>query len=133
MYPEHLGVTIRFSVDMKNTDSLGYSIAQRLLSIYEYSSLERFYHPSLDVLSANYGEMLDWLEKTSPEAENASLERASILLERQKKWCIDNQVFFTPFLTINGVSFPDQYDISDLQLVLNDLIDFQNGELQFAV
>lgn len=130
-FPEHVGLTIRFSADTKNTDSLGYRIAKQLTALYEKIPKKQV-APVLDILRGSQKEMLNWLEE-SPKVEELTLEKADMLLEKQKEWCTKNQIFFTPYVLINGAPLPKQYDISDLPLVLSDFIDLQNMELQLAV
>ena len=43
------------------------------------------------------------------------------ILKRERNWCIENNINFTPELLINGQSFPKEYDRSDLVYFIEDL------------
>lgn len=132
-FPENYGLTIRFSVDTKNTQSLGYRVALRLVMIYQVSS-NLDIKSTLNILSKDKTALEKWLKDDNFSADsNLNVLSAKKLLIEEKEWCVNNGVFFTPFILINNIPFPEQYDISDLPLVLSDLVDYYDGELQIAV
>ena len=42
-------------------------------------------------------------------------------LEREKEWCKENTINFTPEILINGRSFPKEYNRSDLIFFIEEL------------
>ena len=45
------------------------------------------------------------------------------LLETQQKWCHKNNINFTPAVYINGRQFPKEYNKSDINYFIEDLIE----------
>jgi len=46
-------------------------------------------------------------------------------LKNEKRWCIENNINFTPELLINGNTYPKEYDRNDLLFFMEDLIEEQ--------
>jgi len=130
-YPDSIGLTIRFSVDITKPDSVGYRVAEQLISIYRTPSMEDI-DSVLDILTADSKSLTKWL--TTFDRKNIQeLDTIDELLIKQKEWCNVNRIYFTPLTLINGVPFPKQYDVEDLLLVLSDLVDYNDGKLKMAI
>lgn len=45
------------------------------------------------------------------------------ILKAHKDWCIENSMYFTPCILINGYEYPSIYEIADLPFFLDELLD----------
>ncbi len=114
---DNVALTIRFNVDAKFPQSLGFKVAHRLSELFEsdrnccYDAL----HEAFDV-STN---LKSWLEKWSEAQERFPKS----LLEQQQKWCLENGIDFTPALFINGQKYPDEYERKELAFFIDELVE----------
>ena len=60
-----------------------------------------------------------WLEKWKVDVTDENF----IELEKEKEWCNANNINFTPEILINGRAFPKEYDRTDLQYFIDDIIE----------
>ena len=44
-------------------------------------------------------------------------------LVKQNDWCMQNNINFTPEILLNGKSFPNEYNRSDLINFIDDIVD----------
>jgi hypothetical protein len=76
----------------------------------------------------------NWLKKWGECNEK---EKYVSILEREKLWCTEQSINFTPEILINGQSFPKEYDRIDLIYFIEDLyedviqLEKQNENSQF--
>ncbi len=115
-YSEGIAITIRFNVSTDAIESDIVKITLRLLEIY----IESGASICLEAMHDIYGEMttVPWLEKWgSCEKPDQYFQ----ILNKQSEWCLNNKLNFTPEILINGRSFPDEYDRSDLIYFIEDL------------
>lgn len=112
-------VTIRFNVQPNDKDSLGTKIALKLIELYKSKSQE----DCLLALSEIYGKIdaNTWLQNWG---ETSDVECITVL-EKEKEWCTNNKINFTPAIIINGKEFPKEYDRTDLLYFIDDLIEEQ--------
>ena len=110
-------ILIRFNVNTDTSDSDVLKITTRLLEIYTTNKKNCF-----DAMTDIYNGMAvkSWLQKWEHCKEK---ERFETILKEEKKWCIKNNINFTPELLINGKSYPKEYDKSHLHYFIEDLIE----------
>ncbi len=107
---------IRFNVsDDKN--NIANQVATRLLEVYSES--EKRCKEALHEVYKSDADLNKWLDKWGECNNNAFNDT----LQLQKKWCHKNSINFTPALYINGKQFPKEYNRSDLNYFIEDLIE----------
>jgi len=114
---KNLKITIRFSVPQDDTN-ISYKVAQRLLEIYNLDSIKTC-ERALKEAYAKDVNLEQWLIKWEQEGNTEFADT----LKKQKKWCTENNINFTPALILNGKQFPKEYNRSDLVYFLDDLIE----------
>lgn len=110
-------ITIRFNINTNSSNSFSARICSRLLEIFHLSGENK----CMEALDDIYGDMTPtkWVQKWG-ETENGKY--SAILLE-ERKWCLDNNVDFTPEIFVNGKEFPREYERTDLLFFIEDLIE----------
>jgi hypothetical protein len=111
-------VRIRFNMTPDDPNDLSAKMASSLLNIYH--SRDRF--TAIKALNEAYSEMTPekWLTKWGDyKLKNEWMEELGI----ERKWCLDNQINFTPEILVNGRPFPKEYDRSDLKNFTGELIE----------
>ena len=118
--PDDVSVTIRFNV-ASNQDMVANKVANRILEIYNNESIEDCKKALHEVYKSD-ANLDKWLVKWG-EASNDSYRK---VLDIQQKWCHHNNINFTPALLINGKQYPKEYNRSDLNYFIEDLIELEN-------
>jgi len=60
-----------------------------------------------------------WLEKWH---DTDSHDFFDSILVKQREWCMNNQINFTPALFINGKKYPSEYEFEHLRFFIEDLV-----------
>ena len=115
-YSKDVMLQIRFNSNPNDIDSKSTRVVTRLLELYQINGLEFCMHAMHSIYN-NQDEKL-WLEQFG---ECSDLDYYCSILDEQYTWCVDNNINFTPEILINGKSYPNQYDRSDLILFIEDL------------
>lgn len=116
-YGKQIQVCIRFNVNTTTPGNLSVRAAARLLEIYH----TRGEQIGLQALHEIYGGMdtetflHKWHEVSDSSYQN--------ILKEESAWCQLNKIDFTPEILINGFSFPNEYDRSDLLYFIDDLLE----------
>lgn len=115
-YNDKVKIKIRFNIDSKSTESDLVKITSRLLEIYQTKEI----NICLTAMRQIYeGEsVVDWLKKWGECYEKENYIKT---LEKESIWCRENAINFTPEILINGLSFPKEYDRSDLLYFIEEL------------
>ena len=116
--PDMINISIRFNVPL-NEDVIANKVAKRLLEIYNTQTEEKCKEALHEVYKSD-ADLNKWLLKWG-ESDNSSFTKE---LEIQQKWCHKNNINFTPALYINGKPFPKEYNRSDINYFVEDLIEF---------
>ncbi len=117
MKNEDLQVVIRFNVNATDRNSVDTKIAAKLLAIYDQKGEKDAIQALNEVYSGR--SLINWLQKCAVEPTNDNFNA----LEKEKKWCVANNINFTPEILINSRSFPKEFDRTDLQYFVDDLIE----------
>ena len=121
-YANNVRIKIRFNINTENKDGDAVKITSRLIEIYHTQGSEA----CLKAMDAIYGgeKPVKWLETygTCTQQEVYIAE-----LEREKNWCANNAINFTPEILVNGRSFPKEYNRTDLILFIEDLEESSQG------
>ncbi|PIB33030.1 hypothetical protein BFP78_01855 [Gaetbulibacter sp. 5U11] len=117
-YSEQISITIRFNINTNNEKNELAKITTRLFEIYhekgEHSCLEAMHH------IYNKRDIIDWFNLFG--SSNNVLQYRNVLL-KEKKWCVENQINFTPALLVNGLVYPKEYKNEDLLFFVDDLFE----------
>jgi len=120
LFNQKVKIVIRFNIDIENKNNDALKICLNLNYLYHNSSNEFF----LDALRNAYTQKPSiWLQKW--ESNNTDINQYYNLLERQKRWCRNYKVNFTPQILINGYLFPKEYERTDLLYFIDELVDYK--------
>lgn len=114
---ENVQVDIRFNVNVKDKKAIDTRIALSLLNIY-HKQEEKIFIKSLNAVYMG-NDLVKWLK----ECETPENEMCFEQLAEQKNWCEQNNINFTPEILLNGKSFPNEYNRSDLINFIEDIVD----------
>ncbi|WP_299277519.1 thioredoxin domain-containing protein [uncultured Psychroserpens sp.] len=115
-YGKNVMLQIRFNANPSEQDHKSTKVVIRLLELYHVNGLESCMI-AMNSIYNNPNE-ISWLKEFGA-CSNA--EYYSAILEKQYKWCVDNQINFTPAILINGKSYPNDYSRDDLILFIEEL------------
>ncbi len=115
-YHNHVKIKIRFNVNVEDKDSDVIKITSRLIEIYNTKGGKE----CLLAMDAIYEgqKPTAWLKEWG---ECVDKETYTLELEKEKNWCTQNGINFTPEILVNGQSFPKEYSRTDLILFIEDL------------
>lgn len=111
-----LSITIRFNVN-QNFNALDTKIALGLLKLYHEQGEGECIKEMDKVFDKN---------RKSPQLNDftESIDEKYIdVLKKEKDWCIKNGLNFTPEILVNGYSFPQEYNRTDLIYFIDDIIE----------
>ncbi|MPQ49070.1 thioredoxin domain-containing protein [Marinifilum sp. N1E240] len=109
-------IIVRFNLSNKkeNTDT---QIASKLIDLYKTKGQSA----CIEAMNDAYNNFtpLKWIQ-TYGKCNNINIYN---VLEKEKEWCTQNHILFTPEVLINGRSYPKEYDFEDLQHFIESLLD----------
>jgi len=111
---------IRFNINIKDKMNTAYIISNILMNLYHKDkekckeAIHQIYTDDVDVKK--------WLSTYSV----CNKVNYNEVLEAEKKWCLKNQINFTPAIYINGREFPKEYELTDLALFIEELENVTN-------
>jgi len=111
-----INLTIRFNVPSEK-DNISNKVVSRLLEIYNTKTKKKCIEALHDAYKSDVN-LEEWILKWG-ESKNSY----DNLLKTKKQWCVDNNINFTPALYINGKQFPKEYNRSDINYFIEDLIE----------
>lgn len=114
-YIQDVCATIRFSVDFRN-ENLGFKVSQRLLELYNSHKMDMLNTAMHEAYSKNI-DLKKWIEKWGETKSTLY----SNLLKKQRNWCLEKKINFTPTLYVNGKAFPREYEREHLFYFIEDL------------
>jgi uncharacterized membrane protein len=116
-YKNEVKIIIRFNVSITELESDVVNITTRLLEIYKNNERE-----CLTAMSDIYGGMAvkTWFLKWENCKEK---EKFATVLKKEKYWCLEKNINFTPEILLNGKSYPKEYNKADLIYFMEDLIE----------
>lgn len=117
-YAENVRITIRFYVHIDDTTNQAYQIASRVLQLY-HSKNPADCQAALHEVYSDDVNRDKWLEKWTCENDTSYHH----VLVEEKDWCLQNNIHFTPAILVNGRSFPDVYQRTDLKYFIEDLVE----------
>ena len=126
-----------------------HTILKKLRERYAYISIELIFYVPLNMLDPrtiiaahflNTNNEIsiqiinEWYSNTNPQLfitkyGNQISNESKELLEQQKDWCTENNIFTTPTLIIDGKVFPNFYHPTDIQYFIEDLLNTSNNEI----
>lgn len=115
-------IVVRFNVPANNTERFEAKAALSVLSHYKNKSEEE----TMDILHELYltPDINNWLKKWETSDKLNYLND----LNRQKEWCLENDKHFTPAVLLNGYSFPKEYEFSDIQYFIDEIVEDRQYE-----
>lgn len=114
-YSETVSVTMRFNINIQDKQSKAYKVVNAFHELYNFDT-DKF----MEAVHEAYVEKADlekWLLKWN---RSSNVDYTNVLI-KQKEWCHNNGINFTPAMYINGKAFPKEYDKSDLLFFIDDL------------
>ncbi|WP_452226277.1 vitamin K epoxide reductase family protein [Lacinutrix cladophorae] len=115
---EEISITVRFNVNTNNPNDEIVKITTRLLEIYQVEGEINCLQAMHDIYNNNNTKhwFAKWKTCTNSEAYITTLKN-------ENEWCIANSINFTPEILVNGKSFPQAYNRSDLAFFIEELND----------
>lgn len=118
-YGERFKLNMIMGVDISEKDT-GYKVARKLYDLYQENPDQA------------YEAMSDWYSNRNYEQWNAETRKvpesqAQDALSHHRDWCIANHIPGTPITLLGDYFYPKEYDIADLSLFMEDLI--EDGQL----
>ncbi len=110
-------VTIRFNINTENKEDISYKIATALINLYQKDKIacsEAMHHIYTDGV-----DVTKWIATYNSYTINSQFN----ILDTEKQWCLDNSINFTPAVYLNNKEYPKEYDLSDLNFFMDDLIE----------
>ncbi len=120
--PGKVTIVIRFNVP-KDKDTIATKIANRILEIYNTESEENC-REALNEVYKSDTDLNQWLYKWGDSSDPTF----NNVIEAQQSWCHDNSINFTPAIFVNNKPFPKEYNRSDLNYFIEDLIEVVETE-----
>ena len=112
-----INLTIRFNVNTTIIEeNKGLEIANELIEIYKTKGEEDCKTALDEIYSKSSPD--DWLKKWKEPIKENHFD----ILEKEREWCIENNINFTPAVFINGYLFPKEYKFSDLHFFIENII-----------
>jgi uncharacterized membrane protein len=110
-------ITIRFNVRPEDGEAEGTKIAAKLLELNNTANKET----CLNAMSGIYGDIdaKTWLNTWGEAINNDYIT----VLKKEKEWCTNHKINFTPAILINGKQYPKEYDRMDLLYFIDELIE----------
>ena len=116
LYADKVKVNIRFNVNHTDKNSDLFKITCRLIELFHQNGQRECLLAMNDIYAGT--EPADWLKKWG---ESLNKEIYEDTLKKEKEWCINNGINFTPEILINRRSYPREYDRNDLIHFIEDL------------
>jgi len=107
-------IIVRFNLS-QNAKAIDNRIASKLIEIFHFKGEQECLKAMDEVYSD--GSKSGWLNKWG----GSQSEIYDHILMKEKEWCINNNISFTPAILLNGKSYPKEYDFEELQYFLSDL------------
>lgn len=111
-------IIVRFNVS-ENTEAIDNIIASKLIEIFHFKGEQECLKAMDEVYSD--GSKSGWLNKWG----ESQIENYDHILKKEKDWCVNNNIMFTPAILLNGKSYPKEYDFEELQYFLSDLSEIE--------
>ena len=118
LYGDQVKIRLIFNVSPESANEGQIAVTLRSLELYEENpqkalmALRDWYNqPELEVWTKNYGEHTDSSSRQ--------------LLQKHFDWCHANSVYYTPMTLVGDHLFPKEYEIEDLVVLTQDIIQSQ--------
>ena len=117
-FPEKVHLQILFNLNPENKDNPYKIVVENLLALNEQNPQKA--KAAIIDWHINQIDLEKWKTKWMVETLNLSVNKQ---VQNQYYWCLKNQFNYTPVKIVNGMQFPDAYEISEIKYFMND---FQN-------
>ncbi|MFY0629889.1 MAG: thioredoxin domain-containing protein [Flavobacteriaceae bacterium] len=124
-YKNEVKIIIRFNVPVKDTESDLVKITSNLVRLYITEGEETCLLAMGEIYEGLSPKK--WLQKWDKDVDMGAFLDS---LTKQKDWCTENKINFTPEILINGRSFPKEYDRPDLVYFIEELHEECNVDLK---
>lgn len=116
-------INLIFNVPVQRLDSSATMLADKMIKIFDehgtskaWSAIREWYkNQNIEQWQSQFG-VLEKCEETRIKS-----------LRDQERWCITNKIKYTPTTVIDGHIYPREYRISDLPILVSDLIVEKNA------
>lgn len=130
IYPEQVGITIRFTVNAENKEDKRMVAVSHILQVYLNAKTEEEKHAilsdwfkcmDLEKWKKTYSFCFEGLVPKIREGWNE-------VLQKHQQWGEENKITHTPTIFINGYELPSNYNASDLKLLIPTISEIIAGE-----
>ncbi|WP_348824244.1 vitamin K epoxide reductase family protein [Flavobacterium aestuarii] len=111
-------IKLLFNINIENTENPTNLVYKQASSYYGSGEINK----AIDSLSDWHIEKLN-IEKWKSKWENEDLKYSSIIIPNQYKWCLENNIHYTPAIILNGHIMPKEYQINELNYFIDELIE----------
>lgn len=119
-FNENLSLNIIFNFNIENKEeNHDVKLLYRSLVLIKIKKDEAYFIQALNDWFENK-DLKNWLDKYKIE-DNTN--NADEILRTHYNWCMNNKIYFTPALFIQGYLLPKKYDIEDVEYFIKDLIE----------
>lgn len=118
---EQVNVKLIFNINIDNYNNPYNGIYQQIMNYYlleDYSKV----NAALQDWHIERTTLEDWKSKWKFKQS----EQASAIIQEQYNWCLENKVFHTPAIILNGQLLPKEYDVNELNFFIDRLIEEKN-------
>ncbi|UZO80820.1 vitamin K epoxide reductase family protein [Aquimarina sp. ERC-38] len=126
-YDKNVQITVLFNISTKNEQSDLVKVTSRLIEIYHVEG-EKLFKEAIHSIYEGV-QVKEWFSKWN---EPLNFKNVIEILEKEREWCENNGINFTPKILLNGRSFPEMYERKDLLYFVEDLIDLLVANFEFS-
>lgn len=116
--PGQLKIRLVFNVNAENLNNPYNVIYKQAVSYYLKGDQEKV----MAVLNDWHIERISFEEWKLRWADEQA-EIGTEIIQRQYHWCLENKIFHTPAIILNGQLLPKEYDVHELNFFINNLIE----------
>ncbi|PHS67153.1 MAG: hypothetical protein COB12_04465 [Flavobacterium sp.] len=122
-FDNKLKLTVVFNVSSENTENPATQISQRIIEIYQLNKEDA------------YKALKNWFEIKDVDKWQEAYNKPTMLsnyesLNSHYNWCLENDISYTPATLIGNYFFPKEYEVKDLSLFIDFLIEAQNKKIK---
>ncbi|PKB17078.1 vitamin K epoxide reductase family protein [Flavobacterium sp. 5] len=116
--PDQIKIQLIFNINIENSENPSNLIYKQAFNYYWSGEV----HKTISSLNDWHVERMD-LEKWKYKWESDHLEYSTKMIPNQYNWCLQNDIYYTPAIILNGHIMPNEYQINDLNYFIDELVE----------